>query len=61
LSKDIQEKLKRFAHNSRRLDVTPADPEKYPKPGVDYFYPQSEAGIAARATALRLAREARPN
>jgi iron(III) transport system substrate-binding protein len=61
LSRDIQEKLKRFAHNSRRLDVSPADPEKYPKPDVDYFYPQSEAGIAARATALRLAREARPN
>ena len=61
LSRDIQEKLKRFAHNSRRLDVSPADPDKYPKPGVDYFYPQSEAAIAARETAVRLAREARPN
>ncbi len=61
LSRDIQEKLKRFAHNSRRNDVTPADPEKYPKPGVDYFYPQSEAAVGARQTALRLAREARPN
>ena len=61
LSRDIQEKLKRFAHNSRRRDVTPADLEKYPKPGVDYFYPQSEAAVSARQTAIRLAREARPN
>jgi len=61
LSKDIQTKLKRFAHNSRRLDVTPADPKKYPKPGVEYFYPQSEAAIAVRQTAIELAKEARPN
>jgi ABC-type Fe3+ transport system substrate-binding protein len=61
LSKDIQTKLKRFAHNSRRLDVTPADPKKYPKPGIEYFYPQSEAAIAVRQTAIELAKEARPN
>jgi ABC-type Fe3+ transport system substrate-binding protein len=61
LSKDIQTKLKRFAHNSRRRDVAPADPEKYPKAGVEYFYPQSEAAIAVRQTALELAKEARPN
>lgn len=61
LSKDIQTKLKRFAHNSRRRDVAPADPEKYPKAGVEYFYPQSEAAIAVRQIAIELAREARPN
>jgi ABC-type Fe3+ transport system substrate-binding protein len=61
LSRDIQEKLKRFAHNSRRRDVSPADPDKYPTPGVDYFYPQSEAAVGARQTASALAKKARPN
>lgn len=61
LSKDIQEKLKRFDHNSRRRDVTPADPDKYPSAGVDYFYPQSEAAVDARQAAIALAKEARPN
>lgn len=61
LSRNIQEKLKRFAHNSRRSDVSPADPEKFPRPGADYFYPQSEAAVGARQTAIKLAREVRPN
>jgi len=61
LSRDMQEKLKRFAHNSRRRDVAPADPDKYPSPDVDYFYPQSEAAVSARQAAIALAKEARPN
>ena len=61
LSKDIQEKLKRFDHNSRRRDVTPADPDKYPSAGIDYFYPQSEAAVDARQAAIALAKKARPN
>jgi ABC-type glycerol-3-phosphate transport system substrate-binding protein len=61
LSRDIQEKLKRFAHNSRRLDVSPAFAEKYPKPGVSYYMPQAESAVADRQTAIDLAKEVRPN
>jgi iron(III) transport system substrate-binding protein len=61
LSRDIQEKLRRFDHNSRRQDVAPADPDKYPNTNIDYYYPQSEAAIDARQTALELAKQARPN
>ncbi len=61
LSRDIQEKLKRFAHNSRRNDVSPAFPEKQPRPGVQYFMPQAEDAIEDREIAIRLAKEVRPN
>jgi ABC-type thiamine transport system substrate-binding protein len=61
LSRDIQEKLKRFDHNSRRQDVAPADPDKYPSSDIKYFYPQSEAAVDARHKALDLAKQARPN
>ena len=57
LSKAGQAEWVKIGHNSRRLDIPPAAPAFYPKPGIDYMADQTEANIPLRQEAADLAKK----
>lgn len=61
LSKEAQELIsQKLKQNSRRTDVTVADPGSVPKKGTHYFYSQTEDGLAIRVEAQKIANELVP-
>jgi ABC-type Fe3+ transport system substrate-binding protein len=57
LSKAGQTEWGKTGHDSRRLDVPHPWPQYLPKPGVTYFYDQSEENIHYRREAVAIARK----